>query len=161
MLAIYPAQTNEDIEIIKELLNEYVSSWFDYEGPTSDEEVQRARGHIDNLVDNFGPPDGCLLIAKYADQPAGCVALEKFNDQICLMKRLYVTPDFRSQKIGRKLAESVIEHAQRIGYEQMRIHTVTAFERACKLYNTLGFTQIDEFEHTEREDAVFMELKLI
>ncbi len=161
MLKIYPAETDEDLELVKGLLEEYITSWVEFDGPVHDEkEVEKARGQIENLFNYFGPPDGCLLFARYSEAVAGCVALEKLNDSVCQMKRLYVKPEFRGLKIGRELAERVIEQARRMGYEQMRIHTITALERANRLYKSLGFTEISPYEDTPIKDAVFMELNL-
>ena len=160
MPKIFPVETSEDIEIVKELLEEYITSWFEFDEPVHEKEVEKARGQMEDLLNHFGPPDGCLLVAKYKKESAGCVALRKLSDNTCEMKRLYVKPEFRGLKIGRELAERVIEQARRIGYERMRIHTITALERANRLYKSLGFTEIDPYEYTPREDAVFMELKL-
>ena len=124
-------------------------------------EVKAHKHQMNHLGEYFGPPDGCLLVAKYKKESAGCVALRKLNDDTCEMKRLYVRSKFRGLKIGRELAERVIEQARRIGYERMRIHTITALERANRLYKSLGFNEIDPYEYTPREDAVFMELKLV
>ncbi|MHC4572023.1 MAG: GNAT family N-acetyltransferase [Planctomycetota bacterium] len=161
MIEIFPAETGEDIELVKGLLEDYVASWFEFDGPVHEKEVEKARGQMENLFNHFGPPSGCLLLARYGEEVAGCVALEKLNDSVCQMKRLYVKPEFRGLKIGRELAERVIEQARRIGYERMRIHTVTALERANRLYKSLGFNEIDPYEYTPREDAVFMELELV
>lgn len=161
MLRIYPVKTDEDIEIVKGLLEEYVVSWFEFDGPVHEKEVEKARSQMINLLNHFGPPDGCLLLAKYCEETVGCVALEKLNKSICQMKRLYVKPKFRGLKIGRKLAECVIENARKIGYERIRIHTITALEKANRLYKSLGFIKIIPYEDSPRKDAVFMELKLI
>lgn len=161
MLEIFAAKTDEDIEIVKGLLEEYLASMLELDGPVHTREVEAHKHQINNPGDYFGPPDGCLLVAKYKKEPAGCVALRKLNNDICEMKRLYVKPEFRGLKIGKKLAEHVIEQARRIGYERIRIHTITALERANSLYKSLGFNEIDPYEDTPREDAVFMELKLV
>ncbi len=161
MLTIYPAKTNEDFEIVKGLLEEYVVTWFEDDGPVHLKEVEAHKQQMNNLGKYFGPPDGCLLIAQYKEEYAGCVALRKLGEGTCEMKRLYVRPEFRGRKIGRNLAKSVIEQARKIGYEGMRIHTISALKEANGLYESLGFSKIDLYEDTPREDAVFMELKLI
>jgi ribosomal protein S18 acetylase RimI-like enzyme len=161
MLEIIAATTDEDIEIVKGLLEEYLSSMLELDGPVHIKEVEAHKQQMNNPGDYFRPPDGCLLVAKYKKESAGCVALRKLNNDICEMKRLYVKPEFRGLKIGRELAERVIEQARRIGYERIRIHTITALERANRLYKSLGFNEIDPYEDTPREDAVFMELRLV
>ncbi|MHC4396617.1 MAG: GNAT family N-acetyltransferase [Planctomycetota bacterium] len=161
MLKIFPVETDEDLEIVKGLLEEYVASWFEDDGPVHIKEVEAHKHQMNNPGEYFGPPDGCLLVAKDKKEPAGCVALRKLSDETCEMKRLYVKPEFRGLKIGRNLANAVIAHARKIGYKHMRIHTITAFEQANRLYKSLGFNEIDPYEYTPREDAVFMELKLV
>ena len=161
MLKIYPAETSEDIELIKGLLEEYVATWFLDGSPVHVKEVEAHKQQMNNLSESFGPPDGCLLVAKYKGESAGCVALRKLSDETCEMKRLYVTPEFRGLKTGRKLAEHVIDEARKIGYERMRIHTITILERANRLYKSLGFNKIEPYEFTPRDDSVFMELKLV
>ncbi len=76
------------------------------------------------------------------------------------MKRLYVKPEFRRLKISRRLSESIINRAQQIGYHVMRIHTISAFKEANRLYASLGFVEMASYEDTPREDAVYLELKL-
>ncbi len=160
MLKIYPVETEEDLEIVKGLLEEYLASMLELDGPAHIKEVEAHKHQMNNLGEYFGPPDGCLLVAKYKKESAGCVALRKLSDDTCEMKRLYVRPKFRGLKIGRNLANAVIAQARKIGYKHMRIHTISALEQANRLYKSLGFNEIDPYEYTPREDAVFMELKL-
>src|ERR1700694_2728369 len=64
-----------------------------------------------SLPGDYAPPDGRLLVAKYRDQLAGCVALHLLTPGICEMKRLYLRPQFRGRGLGRALAETVIAEA--------------------------------------------------
>ena len=97
MLEVYPAETNKDIELAKQLFVEYAESLgFDLGFQGFEEELA-------NLPGAYAPPEGCLLLAKYQDRPAGCVALRKLSDGICEGKRLYVSPLFRGLKIGKRL----------------------------------------------------------
>ena len=160
MLEICSVVTDEDVDLVKGLLGEYVASWFEFDGPVHEKEVAAHHRQLRNLGEYFGPPDGCLLLARYQGEAAGCAALRKLSDEVCEMKRLYVRPGFRGLKVGRKLAEAVIEQAKKIGYRQMRIHTVSAWKAANGLYRSLGFDEIEAYEYTPCEDSVFMELQL-
>jgi len=160
MLKIYPAETEKDLEIVRGLLEEYLAFMLELDGPIHIKEVEAHKHQMNNLGEYFRLPEGCLLVAKYKKESAGCVALRKLCDDTCEMKRLYVRPKFRGLKIGRNLANAVIKQAQKIGYKHMRIHTISALEQANRLYKSLGFNEIDPYEYTPREDAVFMELKL-
>lgn len=161
MLKIYLVETNEDIEAVKGLIKEYVASWSEFDGPSHIKEVEKACGQLENLLDDFGPPDGCLLLAIHDGKAAGCVALEKYGTNTCQMKRLYVSPKFRRLKIGRELALHVINQSQIIGYERMRIHTLKRMREGYELYKSLGFQEIAPYEDSPKDDAVFMELELV
>ena len=153
MLKIYPAQTEEDIAVAKQLFAEYAACLgFDLCFQNFEEEMANLSGY-------YAGPDGCLLLAAYQDNIAGCVALGKLKDNICEMKRLYVKPKFRRNKIGRALAQAVIEQARDVGYDRMWLDFV-APRAAESLYRSLGFKEIQPYEEIPLPNAVFMELKL-
>ena len=154
MLKIFPVETNEDFEITKQLFVEYADSLgFDLCFQNFEEELA-------NFPGEYAPPTGCLLLAKYQDHVAGCVALRKLSDGICEAKRLYVRPQFRGLKIGRKLVEAVIAEARKIGYSSIRGDTVPSMQVAQALYASLGFREISSYRHNPIEGAKFIELEL-
>lgn len=154
MLRIAEAITDGDIEQAQTLFLEYADSLgFDLSFQDFDEELR-------NLPGDYARPKGCLLLAAYEGQPAGCAALKPLEGKTCEMKRLYVRPEFRGLGIGRALAEAVIGRAQKIGYNYMRLDTVPSMEAARALYASLGFERISPYRHNPIVGAVFMELKL-
>ena len=108
----------------------------------------------------YAPPEGRLLLALYEGQLAGCVALRKFEDRVCEMKRLFVRPAFRGQGIGRVLARRVIEEAHAAGYSTMRLDTLARMRAATALYESLGFRRIEAYRPNPLEDVVYLELTL-
>ena len=155
MLRIFPVETNKDLEAIRELFAEYAESLgFDLCFQNFEQELA-------NLPSDYAPPDGCLLLAKYQDKVAGCVALRKLSDGVCEGKRLYVRPQFRGLKIGKKLVEAIIAEARRIGYSAIRGDTVPSMQIAQDLYTSLGFKEIEPYCYNPIEGAKFIELKLV
>lgn len=159
MLQIYQAKTDEDIAIARTLLNKY-AAWLDSLGLFFPEEYDAFKAQLKNLPKGFEPPDGILLLAKYDNIPAGCVMLRKLSDDICEMKRLFVTPEFRGLKIGKALAQIVIEQAKKIGYQKMRLDTGTFMEQAATLYKSMGFNEIPPYRYNPIEGTLYLELNL-
>lgn len=110
----------------------------------------------------YSPPTGELLLARNsAGIPIGCVACRPlFNDQICEMKRLYVSPDGRGTGIGRALAIAIIEAAEKLGYREMRLDSLTSMTAAQKLYKEFGFVEIDPYYSTPIPNTTFLSLSL-
>src|SRR4028118_1188281 len=107
MLNIIRAETDGHFEQARLLVEEYAASLgIDLGFQQFDEELA-------NLAAQYSMPHGCLLLACSDNQIAGCVALRRLDRSVCEMKRLYVTPQFRSLKIGRLLAEKIIDEAKR------------------------------------------------
>ena len=154
MLKIFPVETKEDIDAVKQLFIEYADSLeFDLCFQNFEEELA-------NLPGDYTPPEGCLLLAEYQGKVAGCVALRKLSDDVCEGKRLYVRPQFRGLKIGRKLVEAIITEAGKRGYSSIRGDTVPSMQIAQALYASLGFKQIEPYCYNPIEGAIYIELKL-
>jgi ribosomal protein S18 acetylase RimI-like enzyme len=154
VLRILEIKTKGDLFEVRNLFEEYADSLgidLDFQG--FDEELAELPGE-------YGSPDGCLLLALWKGQVAGCVALRKFSPGICEMKRLYTKPQFRGLGIGRALCEEVIGWARRLGYERMRLDTLPSMEEAKGLYGSLGFREIEPYRFNPVEGASFMELTL-
>lgn len=93
----------------------------------------------------YGPPRGCLLLARTNGELVGCVAVRDQGANVCEMKRLYVKPQLRRAGLGRRLAESAIGHAQQLGYSRMVLDTLPSMTEATFLYESLGFREIEGY----------------
>jgi putative acetyltransferase len=113
------------------------------------------------LPGGYAPPDGRLLLAEFENQLAGCIALRKLGAGICEMKRLYVRPSFRGKRLGRVLAETIINEARTIGYQSMRLDTVDpVMKDAIAMYRKLGFREIAPYCVNPNPGVIYMELEL-
>ena len=86
---------------------------------------------METFPGRYAPPGGVLLLARVDGLPAGAVGLRPIGDGVCEMKRMYVRPPWRSLRIGRLLAERVIEEARRIGYRAMQLDTLERLTAAA------------------------------
>jgi len=122
---------------------------------------QNFEQELAGLPGHYAPPDGRLLLAEYGKLLAGCVALHKWENGICEMKRLYLRPAFRGKGFGRVLAEAIIAEAREIGYQRMRLDTIQPIMKdAVELYRKLGFREIAPYRANPIAGAIYMELQL-
>ena len=154
MLSIIQARGSEELDCVRTLFEEYAASLnFDLCFQNFGEELA-------NLPGEYSSPQGCILLALQDGQPAGCVALQKLEDEVCEMKRLYVRPRFRGLGIGRTLAETVISEARKIGYKRICLDTVPSMKEAQSLYRSMGFKDIEPYRYNPICGMRFMELAL-
>ncbi len=147
-------ESGEHLDAVKILFMEYARSLeFSLGFQDFEEEIADLPGH-------YGPPDGCILLAFYDDVPVACVALRKLEEGICEMKRLYVKPEFRRWGIGIALSKKIIDEAKRIGYEKMRLDTLSTMKEAISIYRKLGFRDIEPYRYNPFNHAVFLEKDL-
>jgi ribosomal protein S18 acetylase RimI-like enzyme len=151
---LVPVVTPEEIDSIRDLMLEYAAFLgFDLAFQGFDQELAALPG-------DYAPPQGRLFLARCDRQPAGCVALRPLEAGVCEMKRLYVRPAYRGQRLGRRLAERVIAEARQIGYKWMRLDTVPSMRRAQDLYRSLGFYEIEAYRHNPIPGTSYLELVL-
>ena len=155
MLKIIQAISDTHINQVKELFIEYTYNL------NIDLEFQDFEQELNNLLGDYSPPAGRLLLAFYKNKLAGCIALRKFNVKICEMKRLYVRKEFRGKGIGKALANQVIKLAIKIKYNYMQLDTLPSMRQAISLYNSLGFKKILPYRYNPIKGAKFFQLKLI
>lgn len=136
------------------LFREY-AGWLD-----TDLCFQNFEEELANLETIYSPPEGSLLLAFYDEQIAGCVAVRKFETDICEMKRLYVKPEFQGFGLGKNLIAAIVEKARLLGYKRMRLDSLPVMAKAQKLYFAFGFEKISAYRYNPDPNTLFMELDL-
>jgi ribosomal protein S18 acetylase RimI-like enzyme len=154
-VAIVNAESAKQIEQVRELFLEYASSLgFSLCFQDFDKELATLPG-------DYAPPEGRLLLVEVDGKAAGCGALHRLDVDTCEMKRLYVRPQFRGQRLGRILTERLISEARSMGYKAMRLDTVAdKMREAVELYRRLGFREIAPYRENPIPSALYMELRL-
>ena len=154
MTRIIHAQTEDHYRWARELFEQYSDALgFDLE-------FQGFSHELATLPGAYAPPKGCILLAEKEEEIVGCVALRPLEKLICEMKRLYVVPGYREQKIGRALAEAIIDEARTCGYERMRLDTIESMTAAQALYRSLGFRPIKPYRYNPLNNPSYFELNL-
>jgi putative acetyltransferase len=145
----------EEMPLVRKLFEEYAASL------DIDLCFQDFAHELETLPGEYAPPDGTIVIALSDGEPAGCVALRRFEKTLCEMKRLYVRPEHRGKGVGRALAEAVIERAREIGYASIKLDTLLSMTEANALYVSLGFATCAAYRPNPCEHPVYMELSLL
>jgi GNAT superfamily N-acetyltransferase len=149
------SQTPEQIDQVRDLFREY-ADWLKI-----DLCFQNFEAEVAELPGDYAAPAGRLLLAYDNAQLAGCIALRRFDERTCEMKRLFVRDEFRGQGLGHQLIAAIIQEAKQIGYRYMRLDTLPPkMNDAIKLYRSYGFREIDPYYNNPVPGAMFMELDL-
>jgi len=94
-------------------------------------------------------------VLQTPQEPAGCVALEQANADVCYLERLAVLPAFRRHGFGEALVEHAIAKARELGVQRVELGMVAAQAELRRWYEKLGFslTTTVQFEGTLFEVA--------
>jgi len=149
MITITKAKTN-DLESVRELFKEYHDEF------SHTECFEGYEAEMAGLPGPYAEPDGRILLAARDSDPAGCVVMRRINAATCEMKRLWVPPNHRNQKIGRRLVETLIAEAKSAGYQKMILDTTPSMAVAIPLYRKTGFVEI---EHKRTADSEIIRLQ--
>lgn len=145
----------EELNIIRQLFRDYEKEL------DADICFQSFEAELANPLYKYGSPSGDLMLAYWNEDVAGCIALGKLKEQgVCEMKRLYVKPAFRKNKIGQSLVEELLATAKEKGYSTMRLDTLVKLQPAIRLYEKMGFKNISAYYHNPLPDVMYMEKML-
>ena len=122
--------------------------------------MQNYDQEIDHLEEKFAPPENTLVIVLDGETAAGCVGIKKFSKDICELKRLYVRPKYRKSGLGRHLTEMMIEKARQIGYRYMYLDTMPGLVSAVRMYERMGFYEIEKYYANPVENMIYLCYKL-
>jgi ribosomal protein S18 acetylase RimI-like enzyme len=108
----------------------------------------------------YAPPRGVLLLAEIEGLPAGCAGVRPLEDGICELKRVYVRTAYRGTGLGRLLTETALQTARALGYARIRLDTLPPMAAAQRLYESLGFQDIQAYYDNPVPGQRFMEANL-
>ena len=153
-IQIIQPTSNHELNKIRMLLLEYA------EMRNFDIALGDYESELEELPGIYAKPKGCLLLAYLNDQPAGCVAFREFGDDVCEMKRLFVSVNFRGNNIGSSLVDRLITEARNAGYRQMLLDTHPWMDSAQSLYTGMGFVECDPYHYNPTSGIRFFRLEL-
>ena len=116
------------------------------------------------LPGDYAPPRGELLLVWVDDLLAGCCAMRPLDDSDHIgsaeMLRLYVRPAFRGLGLGKRLATETLYRAAQAGYACVLLDTLDSIDVARRLYQDLGFYEIEPFYNSPVPGAHYLKVEL-
>jgi len=152
---IVQAASPAEIDAARRLFKEY-AAWLGLDLSFQDFEAELAA-----LPGDYAPPRGGLLLAIDVDSAIGCVGLRPLDwPEVAELKRLYVTPLGRGRRLGVQLSEAAISLARDIGYRLVRLDTLPTMSTAQRVYESLGFHEIDAYRFNPVAGTRYMEVEV-
>ena len=107
--------------------------------------VSNCPKHPSNYTDEWVEKDFrrgvSYYILEHGDRPAGCVAIEKANPDLCYLERLAVLPHARKQGLGSQLVEHVFHKARELGSKRISIGIIAEQAELKQWYQKMGFIE--------------------
>ena len=101
-----------------------------------------------------------LLLASIDDEPVAACGIKPLRDDICELKRLYCRPTGRGHNLGERLTRESLKQAKQLGYNHMYLDTDPGLIPANKIYEALGFKDIDRYYDNPMGCSRYMALAL-
>ena len=154
MIEYIKAVSGENYAQAAMLFREY-AAWLNI-----DLSFQHFSEELSSLQSMYSEPLGAIILAKAAGEYAGCIAVRKFEERIAELKRMYVRPSQRGKGLGDALLRVALEKARELGYQKIRLDTLSNMAPAIALYKKYGFHEIAAYYHNPEQNVVYFEKEL-
>ena len=102
--------------------------------------------------------DTCIHISMLDDhQVIGCARIFE-EERGLIIGRIAVRKEYRGQGLGSKILEFIHEYAKNNHYSETHLHAQC---RACKFYESLGYTSYGPIEYDEHVEHIWMKKAII
>lgn len=109
----------------------------------------------------YNKPEGAVLLAYNNEIAIGCAGIRKFDKDVAELKRMFIKPEYRHLKMGKKLMGLAIDAAKDFGYKSIRLDTLPHMISALSIYRSFGFYEIPAYRYNPVADAIYMEKQLV
>lgn len=145
------ALSNHDFNEGKDLFKQYADSL------NIDLSFQDFDNELKTIRQQYNQPKGALILVYFDEKSIGCAGIRELSTDIAELKRMFILPEYRGHKIGKKLLEYSFETAQKLNYNKIRLDTLPDMIQAQNLYRSLGFYEINSYRYNPVAGTVFME----
>jgi GNAT superfamily N-acetyltransferase len=164
MISIRRAEAPDDIDAVRTLIRGFVR-WTMAEIAETDNPAVFAglETELAGLPGRYGPPTGCLVLARMGAEPVGCVAFYAHDASTVEVKRMFLLPQARGHGIGGRMLEVLLAQARAAGVRRVLLSSHHSMHAAHATYRRAGFRDVPvaaEFPSAVAGVDVCMELFL-
>jgi len=88
-------------------------------------------------------PAQYFVLENEQEEIIGGVGIAPFDQGTCELQKLYVSDDYRGQRLGGQLLETAIDYAGK-HYESIYLETHSSLKEALGLYEKFGFISLEK-----------------
>jgi putative acetyltransferase len=128
------------------------------------------KGLLDNYqeaqsyYDQFNKLDDIkhVVLAYEGEQALGCGAIKHFDEHRMEVKRMYVAPEARGQRLATKILSELEDWAKHLGYSSCILETGTLQTAAIALYTKEGYAVIPNYgQYVGMDTSICFEKELL
>lgn len=148
-MEIQSARFPDDLGSVRELFREY-AAWLDV-----DLSFQGFEDELATLPGKYARPTGNVFLAREGAAILGCCAFRPHTHEICELKRLWVRPEARGNRVGKALVRRAEADARSAGYAAVVLDTLNTMTPAMNLYRSLGYAETAPYYHNPLPGSVY------
>ena len=101
------------------------------------------------------------IVAFENDQPVGCGAIKRYDDQTMEVKRMFTLPECRGKGVASKILTALESWAAELSFKKCILETGKRQPEAIQLYTKKGYQPIENFgQYAGVENSVCFEKEL-
>ncbi|MCI4673701.1 GNAT family N-acetyltransferase [Candidatus Mycolicibacterium alkanivorans] len=132
---------HQDDELARPLIAELAVEYATRYNGTEDRVLRWLRGYP---ADEFSAPDGGMLIGLLDDRPVTGGAFRRFDAETAELKRIWTDRNHRRRGYAKVLLDALESEIVRRGYRRVYLTTGDRQPEAEALYESAGYTRLDE-----------------
>lgn len=87
-----------------------------------------------------------VIVAYLNDVAVGCGAIKHYSDTTMEVKRMYVNPDYRGNRIATRVLNELENWTEESGYARCILETGIKQPEAISLYERCNYTRIENYD---------------
>jgi len=157
---------SNDIDAVRRLFQDYRQWLADHRDTMAGAESTVGVGlkeidqQIAELPGDYSAPRGDVILAFARGEVVACGALRGLGPKVGEIKRIYVRADHRGPGFGPRLTQALLDRADQLGFERVRVDTLPSMSAAIQFYQEMGFVPIPAYWSHPVRGALFFERRL-